>query len=65
MQVEEDDESVADASMNERPTASVEWAQSVQTIELSPEALVKLQEIVEAPPRPCVRLREAAKRHRR
>lgn len=42
----------------------IEWAQNIQTLELSPEALAKVYELLEAPPRPCTRLRAAAKRQR-
>lgn len=42
----------------------IEWAQNIQTLELSPEALAKVHELLEAPPRPCTGLRAAAKRQR-
>jgi Protein of unknown function (DUF1778) len=64
MHIEENEHgsAVASACDNAEPAMSIEWAQNVQTIELSEEALAKVLELIEAPPRPCVRLREAAKR---
>mgnify|MGYP002147992563 CR=1 FL=1 len=44
--------------------AVMEWAQNIQTLELSPEALAKVHELLEAPPRPCARLHAAARRQR-
>lgn len=43
--------------------AALEWAQNPQKIELSPEALAKMQTLTEAAPAPSPRLRTAAKRH--
>lgn len=43
---------------------AIEWAQNIQPLDLSSEALAKVQELLEAPARPCVRLRAAAKRQR-
>lgn len=66
MHIEENEHgsAVASASENAEPVTSIEWAQNVQTIELSEEALAKMLELIEASPRPGVRLREAANRQR-
>lgn len=48
------------------PTLSaLEWAMKPEKIRLPSEALAKMHEIVDAPPRPSARLRAAAKRHKR
>jgi hypothetical protein len=66
MQIEEREQGPAVASEGENveQTTSIEWARNVQTIELSPEVLAEVHELLEAAPRPCLRLREAAKRQR-
>lgn len=40
-----------------------EWAQATESIELPPEALEKIQQIIDNPPEPSERMRAAAKRH--
>jgi hypothetical protein len=48
------------------PTLSaLEWAMRPEKLRLPSQALAKMQEIVEAPPRPSARLKTAAKRHKR
>ena len=43
----------------------LEWALASEKLVLPTAALVKMQEMVEAPAAPSARLRAAAKRHRR
>ena len=43
---------------------ALEWTQNPQKLELPPEALGKMQELLETPPPPNERLRAAVKRHR-
>ncbi len=46
------------------PTLSaLEWAMRPEKVDLPAKALVRMQELVEAPPKPGARLRSAAKRH--
>ena len=48
------------------PTLSaLEWATRPEKIVLSPKAAAKVQDLVEKPPEPTARLREAARRRRR
>ncbi len=44
---------------------TLEWALSSEKLELPEAALKKMQELVDAPPKPSERLRAAAKRHGR
>lgn len=44
---------------------ALEWAMNREKLELPPEALAKMKEMVEAPARPGARLKAAAKRHAR
>ena len=44
---------------------TLEWALSSERIELPDAALVKAQELIDAPAKPSARLRAAAKRHAR
>ena len=43
--------------------AALEWALRPEKIELAPQALARMHELVEAAPEPSSRLRAAAKRH--
>lgn len=48
------------------PTLSaLEWAMRPEKLNLPAKALVRMQELVDAPPKPGARLRAAAKRHSR
>jgi hypothetical protein len=48
------------------PTLSaLEWAMRPEKVDLPLKALARMQELVEAPPKPSGRLRAAAKRHAR
>ena len=40
-----------------------EWAQTSEKLELSPAAILKIQQIIDRPPAPSERLRAAARRH--
>lgn len=44
---------------------ALEWAQEPQSLTLPAEAVAKMQELTEAPPKAGFRLRAAAKRHQR
>ncbi|HSN98319.1 MAG TPA: hypothetical protein VLS89_08470 [Candidatus Nanopelagicales bacterium] len=44
---------------------ALEWTMSREKLELSAEAIAKMQEMVDAPARPSSRLRAAARRHGR
>lgn len=39
------------------------WTRTTEQLELSPEALEKMQSIIDNPPQPSERLRAAARRH--
>lgn len=48
------------------PTLSaLEWALQPQKLALPPDALARMHELAEAPPKPSARLRAAAKRQRK
>lgn len=61
-----DPKSSAPACEIATPTlAALEWTQNPQKLELPPETLAKMQELLESPPPPNERLRAAVKRHTR
>ena len=46
-----------------KPEEIPDWAPTTEKIELSPEALAKMAELIANPPQPSERLRAAARRH--
>lgn len=47
---------------HEKERETPEWAQTTETLELPPEAIEKMQQIIDSRPQPSERLRAAAKR---
>ncbi len=45
--------------------AALEWALKPEKLDLAPDALARIQRLLEPAPKPSARLRSAAKRHRR
>ena len=57
--------SLAPCALTTPTLTMLEWALASEKLALPTAALVKMQEMVEAPAAPSARLRAAAKRHRR